>query len=190
MNPERADEARRIVARLIELIGDDPSRPGLLETPDRVVRSWSELYSGYEDDGLAYAKVFESNYDQVVLLRGVRYFSTCEHHLLPFFGHAHVAYVPQDGKVLGVSKLSRIVNSRSRRLQIQERLTSEIAEEVGRAVAPAGVAVVLRGLHMCMVARGVMQDEATMVTSEMRGLFREDAKARAEVLALMRGETS
>jgi GTP cyclohydrolase I len=187
LSDEKAKEARALVRRLIELVGDNPDREGLVDTPDRVVRSWSELYAGYRDNGRQYDRSFASENDQVVLLRGIDVYSTCEHHMLPFFGKAAIAYLPRDGRVLGVSKLVRILNAKARRLQIQERLTQEVANAIEAAVAPLGVVVVINAVHLCMVGRGVRQHETSMVTSRVTGLFREDEKARAEVMGLIRG---
>jgi GTP cyclohydrolase I len=179
-------EAEATVRRLIELIGDDPAREGLLETPARVVRSWGELFSGYADGPQDYAKVFTADYDQIVTVRGIDYFSMCEHHMLPFFGKVSIGYLPNGNrKVLGVSKLARIVNVYARRLQIQEQMTQQIAQAIGDAVEPKGVAVVVDGVHLCMMARGVRQHEASMRTSCMLGSFREKPESRAEVLALL-----
>lgn len=172
---------------MISLIGDDPTREGLQETPARVVRAWAELFSGYHADPQRHAKVFTATYDQVVTVKGIDYFSMCEHHMLPFFGKIAISYLPSGGgKVLGVSKLARIASVFSRRLQIQEQMTQQIAEAIKEAVAPLGVAVIVDGTHLCMMARGVQQQHATMTTSCLLGVFREKPEARAEVLALMR----
>lgn len=187
MNVEERKEALALVRRLIGLIGDNPDREGLEETPERVVRSWEELYSGYADKASNHAKVFTSQYHHMVLLRGVDYFSTCEHHMLPFFGKASIAYIPRDGRVLGVSKLARLVNVASRKLQIQERMTEEIAAAIEEAVKPEGVLVLVEGMHLCMVARGVAQQHAKMVTSKVTGTFNTQPATRAEALALLNG---
>ena len=179
------DEARRELVRgILKGIGEDPSREGLRETPDRVVRSWDELFRGYNDDPMNHAKKFEEGYDQMVLLRGAEFFSFCEHHMLPFYGTVSIGYIA-NGKVLGLSKLARIADCFARRLQIQERMTKQIAHAVQAAVVPKGVAVVVEGVHTCMTMRGVNKQRATMLTSEMLGVFRENAAARAEVLTLM-----
>lgn len=185
MNEHEKTEARALVRRLIELVGDDPGREGLLRTPQRVVDSWSELYSGYEDDCARYSVVFDSECDDVVLLTDIEFFSTCEHHMLPFHGHANIAYIPDSNKVLGVSKLARIVNAKARKLQIQERLTREIAQSIEDAATPKGVLVTVSAAHLCMVARGTRQHNTKMVTSHVTGVFREDAAARAEVFSLI-----
>lgn len=187
MTPEEQAEARALVRRMIELIGDDPAREGLVDTPDRVVRSWAELFAGYGDDCSAYERTFASSEDdQIVVLRNIEVFSTCEHHMIPFHGHASVAYLPADGRVLGVSKLARIVNAKARKLQIQERLTREIADAVEELASPRGVAVVVNAVHLCMSARGVRQHDSSMLTSRVTGIFREDDKARAEVMGLIK----
>jgi GTP cyclohydrolase I len=190
MTNQQLVEAKQLVRRMIELIGDDPSREGLRETPDRVAKSWGELFAGYQDSATAYAKVFHATFDQVVVLKGIDYFSMCEHHILPFFGKCHVAYLPkakdkEGSLVLGVSKIARLVNVYARRLQIQEQMTEQIADAIVVAVNPDGVAVVVDGTHLCMMSRGVGQQHAIMRTSCMRGTFRRNHASRAEVLHLM-----
>ena len=186
MTDDQRIEAEGLVRRMIELIGDDPDREGLLSTPERVVRSWSELYSGYCDDCKSYTRLFEVGYDQVVVLRNIGFHSMCEHHMLPFFGNAHIAYIPQDKKVIGVSKLARIVNAKARRLQIQERMTSEIADAIHGACSPKGIAVVVEAQHLCMVSRGTKQHSSQMKTSRVVGVFRDNPAARAEAFSLLR----
>lgn len=180
-----AGAGHEVVTRLLQLIGEDPTREGLRETPERVVKSWQELFSGYRQEPPRIA-TFEDGYDQMVLLRDISVMSTCEHHMLPFVGVAHVAYVPK-GRVLGLSKLARLVDYRARRLQIQERLTAEIADAIEVAIQPAGVGVVVEAQHFCMLARGVRQAETKMLTSALRGVFREEPAAREEFLRLARG---
>ncbi len=180
-------EGHELVKNMIALIGDDPERDGLKETPDRVVRSWAELFSGYKDDPAKHAKAFQSEYDQVVAVRGIDYFSMCEHHMLPFYGKCSIAYLPNGGhKVLGASKFARIVEVYSRRLQIQEQMTQQIATAIEKAIEPRGVAVIIDGIHLCMMARGVQQQHATMRTSCMTGCFRESVASRNEALELLR----
>lgn len=177
----------KIIHEMIEAIGDDPYRAELRDTPRRVVESWAEIFSGYADDVTDYARVFEARFDQVVVMKGIEYFSMCEHHVLPFFGRVSVAVIPgAAGKVLGASKYARIVNVFARRLQLQERMTQQIAEAVQEAMSPKGVAVIATGSHLCMMARGVRQAEATMTTSCMLGVFREDHRARHEALELLK----
>lgn len=186
MNDEQKAEAEGLVRRLIELVGDDPKREGLHETPRRVVKSWAELYRGYSEDPKVHAKVFASKYDEIVAIRGIDYVSTCEHHMLPFYGKVNVAYLPNgEGKVLGASKFARITHVYSRRLQIQEQMTQQIAYAIRDATEAKGVAVVVDGIHLCMMARGVEQQHATMRTSCMLGTFRDVPSARSEVLALL-----
>jgi len=186
MTGEQRQEAEALVRRMLELIGDDPERQGLKDTPARVVRSWTELFGGYSEDPADLVRTFDTTYDQIVVCEGIDYFSTCEHHLLPFHGHAHVAYLPQEkGRVLGLSKMVRIVQVYARRLQIQEQMTEQIAEAIQSAIDPKGVAVVVEGQHLCMMARGVKQAHATMKTSCLLGAFRDDMAARAEVLSLL-----
>jgi GTP cyclohydrolase I len=186
MKPEQIPEAEDLVRRFIELIGDDPERDGLKETPARVAKAWVTLFGGYHEDPNSHAKVFEEQYDDIVVIRNIRYYSWCEHHILPFIGDAQVAYLPNGaGKVLGASKLCRIVNVFARRLQIQEKLTRQVAEAVQEMINPMGVAVILDGEHMCMQARGVEQRHASMRTSSMLGVFRDDSTARAEVMQLL-----
>lgn len=180
------EKSEALVREMLEQIGEDPTRQGLLDTPKRVVKSWKELYGGYTEDVKQHVRVFESSYDQMVVLGPVEYFSTCEHHMLPFFGKCWIGYIPnKDTGVLGVSKLVRIVNVYARRLQIQEQMTQQIADALETSLSPRGVAVVVSGTHLCMVARGVRQREAVMRTSEMRGAFKESARSRTEALTLM-----
>jgi len=178
-------EGERLVRRMLELIGEDPSRDGLVDTPKRVVNSWSELFSGYSKDCAEHCKVFDYHSDQIVMLKDLDYFSMCEHHMLPFFGVCHVAYIPNDNRVIGVSKLSRMLEVFSRRLQLQERLTSQLAAGINEAIHPKGVAVYMSGRHLCMMMRGVKQQHATMRTHKLIGLFMDSDSARAELLSLM-----
>lgn len=187
--PWERDErpAQDAVVRIIEAVGEDPSREGLLETPERVVKSWAKLYGGYKenpDDILS--KTFTERSDEMVMLRNIELYSTCEHHLLPFFGRCHIAYIPKD-KVVGISKLARLVECYARRMQIQERLTNQIAEAINMCLAPVGVGVIIEAQHFCMTSRGVEKQNSVMVTSAMLGLFREDNKARDEFLKLKTG---
>jgi len=185
---EDRKEAEGLVRRMIELLGDDPDRQGLKDTPSRVVRSWETLFGGYDQDPKTHVRTFDTSYDQVVVVKGIDFFSTCEHHLLPFHGHVGVAYIPKpNGRVLGLSKVVRIVEVFARRLQIQEQMTQQIAESIQDAVDPLGVAVVVEGLHLCMMARGVKQAHASATTSCLLGRFRESTSARAEVLSLLKG---
>lgn len=181
---KRAEEA---VRELIRWIGDDPAREGLADTPRRVVDAFLEYFRGYEECPETYlTRTFEQvgGYDEIVLLREIPFHSHCEHHLAPIMGKAHVAYLPRD-KVVGISKLARVVHAFSKRLQVQERLTAEIADCIQKVLEPAGVAVVVEATHACMTCRGVETPGVIMTTSRMMGVFREDDKARHEVLKLM-----
>jgi len=175
-----------ITKKLLNEIGENPKREGLLKTPERVSKSWDFLTSGYKQnvDELINGAIFKEEYDEMVLVKDIEYFSLCEHHLLPFFGHAHIAYIP-DGKIIGLSKIPRIVDLFSRRLQVQERLTQEIADSINDVLHPKGVAVVIEGQHMCMQMRGVQKTSAYMSTSHMLGIFRKDSKTRKEFLNLI-----
>ena len=173
-------DAEAAVRTLIEWAGDDPDREGLLETPARVARSYRELFQGYEVDPLSYLeKTFEETggYDQLVVLKDIRFVSFCEHHMLPVVGKAHVGYLPTD-RVVGISKLARVVRGYARRLQIQERMTVQIATALEEALAPRGVAVVVDAHHMCMSARGVGKAGSSMRTSQFTGAFEADAELR------------
>lgn len=173
------------VTRILEYIGEDPRRDGLIETPARVVRSWQELFAGYRisiEDVLA--KEFEADgYDELIICRNIDFYSTCEHHMQPFYGRAHVGYIPKR-KVVGLSKLARLVDAFARRLQIQERLTAQIADALEDHLQPLGVAVLLEATHFCMVCRGVRKQNSCMTTSSLKGIFRS-AEARAEFFALV-----
>ena len=175
-----------LTKKLLEEIGEDPSREGLLKTPHRVAKSWDFLTSGYKQnlDKIVNKAIFHENYDEMVLIQDIEYYSLCEHHLLPFFGRAHVAYIP-DGKIIGLSKIPRIVDLFSRRLQVQERMTQGIADTLNDVLQPKGVAVVVEGQHMCMQMRGVENKNSYATTSHMLGIFREDSKTRKEFLNLI-----
>lgn len=164
-------------------IGEDPHRQGLRRTPERIARMYGELIGGYHVDPAALINdaLFEVEYSEMVLVRDIDFYSLCEHHLLPFFGQAHVAYIP-NGKVIGLSKIPRIVEMFARRLQVQERMTTQIASFIEEALNPQGVAVVIEGIHMCSVMRGVKKANARMVTSTVTGLFRRNSKTRAEFM--------
>jgi GTP cyclohydrolase I len=181
--PDVADAIRT----LIRWSGDDPAREGLLDTPRRVARAWKEYCAGYGDDPAHHlSRVFEEvgGYDEIVLLKDIPFQSHCEHHMAPIIGKAHIAYLPRD-HVVGISKLARVLHGFARRLQVQERLTAEVADCIWDNLKPLGVAVVIEANHACMTARGVRTPGVTMVTSRMMGVFREDDRSRKEVLALM-----
>jgi len=168
---------------ILNAIGEDSDREGLIRTPHRVAKSYKELLSGYRMDPreLINEAIFDVAYDQMVIVRDIEFYSMCEHHMLPFMGHAHVAYIPSD-KVIGLSKIPRIVDLFSRRLQVQERMTTQIAEYLDVVLKPKGVAVVVEGVHMCMMLRGVKKHDARMTTSAMLGAFRKDISTRMEFL--------
>ena len=182
-------EAEAAVRTLIQWAGDDPYREGLLETPARVARSYRELFAGYDDDPRAYMeRTFEEvgGYDELVVLRDIRVVSFCEHHMLPVLGRAHVGYLPTN-RVVGISKLARVVQGFSRRLQIQEKLTAEIAGAIDGVLKPKGVGVVIEAEHSCMTLRGVSTPGASLTTSHLTGVIRDDARTRQEFLRLARG---
>jgi len=175
------------VTRILQFVGEDPTRDGLLETPRRVLKAWKELTVGYAMDPKEILnKSFEQPHDELVLLKGIEFHSVCEHHLMPFWGTAAVGYIPTKS-VVGISKLARLVECFARRLQIQERLTSQIATAIQDTLKPEGVGVVVTAKHGCMSCRGVMQGDASLVTSVMLGCLREEGYARAEFLSLMKG---
>jgi GTP cyclohydrolase I len=183
----RAEEngAVDLVRCLIEAIGEDPTREGLLDTPDRVIRSWMEIYSGYEVDiGVMLTQFDSEAYDEMIVLEGIEFFSMCEHHMLPFHGRAWVAYVP-DKKIVGISKLARLVDAFARRLQNQERITMQVTEALDDYLDPKGSACVVKAHHMCMGCRGVKQPRALMTTSSLTGCFKEDNQTRLEFLSFV-----
>ncbi len=182
------ERIRRAVTEILLALGEDVEREGLKKTPERVARMYAELLGGtFEDPKIHLRSVFTEKYDEIVLLRDISFYSICEHHLLPFVGKAHVAYLPT-GKVLGVSKLARIVDTFAHRLQAQERLTGQIADFLMQNLKPLGVAVVLQATHGCMTIRGIKKPGALMVTSALRGAFKKDARTRSEVLSLMHND--
>jgi GTP cyclohydrolase I len=182
-----ADRAAAAVRELLFAIGEDPDRDGLQATPGRVARMFAEVVAGTSDDPSRHlTTTFEADHDEIVLVRDIPFSSMCEHHLLPFIGRAHVGYIPgPDGRITGLSKLARLVDGFARRLQVQERLTSQIANAVQQVLDPAGVIVVLEAEHLCMSIRGVAKPGATTVTSAIRGHFRDDPRGRAEALSLI-----
>jgi GTP cyclohydrolase I len=177
----------KAVREILLAVGEDVDREGLRRTPQRVARMYAELLAGMHEAPKEHLQsVFTESYDEIVLLRDIPFYSICEHHLMPFIGSAHVAYLPSGG-ILGVSKLARIVDCFARRLQTQERLTGQIADFIMSSLKPQGVAVVLEASHSCMTIRGIKKPGSVMVTSALRGIFRRDPKSRSEVLGLMRG---
>ncbi|PPR79620.1 MAG: GTP cyclohydrolase 1 [Alphaproteobacteria bacterium MarineAlpha2_Bin1] len=188
--PSKA-EAEEAVRTLIKWAGDDPNREGLLGTPDRVVRSYEEFFEGYtEDPTSVLGKTFEetSDYDEMVVLRDIRLESHCEHHMVPIIGKAHVGYLPR-GRVVGISKITRVVDIFAKRLQIQEQLTVQIANAIDRALNPLGTAVIIEAAHQCMTTRGVKKPGTITVTSRMTGAFREDISTRREFLSVIKGKS-
>jgi GTP cyclohydrolase I len=186
LNPEyeQNDKAiQKAVRKILKNVGEDPEREGLLKTPDRVARMYDELLQGYRIDPekLINDAIFSVDYQEMVLVRDIEFYSLCEHHMLPFIGSAHVAYIP-NGKVIGLSKIPRIVDMFARRLQVQERMTQQIADFLMQVLNPLGVAVVVEGAHMCSMMRGVKKANARMITSSMRGSFRDNDKTRSEFL--------
>ncbi len=181
------DPIEPLVAQLLKELGEESGRDGLARTPARVARSLRFLTSGYEQDPIAILNdaLFDVSYDEMVIVKDINFYSLCEHHMLPFFGRVHVAYVP-NGKVVGLSKIPRLVGMLARRLQVQERLTTQIAETLEAVLEPRGVAVVVESIHLCMMMRGVEQQSAFAITSSLRGEFQVDPKTRSEFMDLIR----
>jgi GTP cyclohydrolase I len=187
LKPAKVDIARieKAVREILLAVGENPDREGLLKTPNRVARAYGELMAGLQEDPKRHLKtVFTEEYDEIVLLRDIEFNSLCEHHLLPFTGRAHLAYLPK-GKVVGLSKLARLVEGFARRPQVQERLTSQIADALMEELSPIGAACVIEATHTCMTIRGAKKHGSTMVTSAMRGTFKSDARSRGELMALI-----
>ena len=186
MTKNNLDKIKDLIHNLLVQIGEDPDREGIARTPERVAKAWDFFASGYTQDldSIINNAVFTEDYDEMVTIKDIDFFSLCEHHLLPFFGKAHVAYIP-NGKIIGLSKVPRIINMFSHRLQVQERMTQQIAESLNDVLVPKGVAVVLEGEHMCMQMRGVEKQNSYATTSFMTGLFRKDSKTRDEFLKII-----
>lgn len=185
MDRERIENA---VREILLAVGEDPEREGLLETPARVARMYEEVFSGLESDPEQFLKIFtEQKNDEMVVVRDIPLYSMCEHHLLPFVGKAHIVYIPKEGKVIGLSKLARIVDCFARRPQIQERLTSQIADFLMDRLEPQGVAVLIEAEHLCMTMRGARAAGAKTKTSALRGVMKSDARTRAEAMSLLNG---
>ncbi len=181
------DRIRRAVREILLAVGEDPDREGLRETPDRVARMYAEVFQGlHQDPRIHLQKLFTQKYDEMVLIKDIRLVSFCEHHLLPVVGQAHVAYIP-NGRVIGLSKIPRVIDVLAKRPQMQERLTEEVAELLMRELDAKGVAVVIEGTHSCMTIRGVNKPDSTFVTSAMRGVFKERLATRSEVMSLIFG---
>ena len=184
-----AERVERAVTELLEAIGEDPDRDGLQRTPARVAHMYAELFAGLDEDPGSHLEVtFAADHDEMVMVRDIPFASLCEHHLIPFMGRAHVAYIPaDDGRITGLSKLARLVDGYARRLQVQERMTTQIANAVEAALAPKGVLVVVEAEHLCMSMRGVKKPGTLTVTSSVRGLFRTDSATRAEAMQFVHG---
>lgn len=176
-----------LIRQMLVELGEDPSREGLVKTPERVARAWGEITSGYEQDpgDMVRGALFEAEGKEMIVINDIDFFSVCEHHMLPFFGKAHVAYIPGD-KIVGLSKIARVVEAYARRLQVQERMTAQIATCLMDNLQPLGVAVVLKAQHLCMMMRGIQKQNSHAVTSEMLGCFKNDPKTRGEFLTLIR----
>lgn len=181
-----AIKIEQAVRMILEAIGEDPDREGLKETPQRVARMYEEVFSGLHEDPLDHLeKLFTEQHEEMVLVKDIPVYSMCEHHLVPFFGKAHVAYIPKNGQVTGLSKLARVVEGYARRPQLQERLTTQIADGIMEKLNPYGVVVVIEAEHMCMSMRGIRKPGAKTVTSAVRGLFKKNATSRAEAFSLI-----
>ena len=184
MDKQRIEKA---VREILIAVGENPDRPGLVETPARVARMYEEIFVGLEDDPKKHLKLFDEGSDEMVIVKDIPLYSVCEHHLIPFIGKAHIAYIPSDGRIIGLSKLARIVDSFARRPQLQEKLTSQIADFLDQELKPMGVAVVVEAEHLCMTMRGARASGSRTLTSALRGYMRNDAKTRAEALSLLTG---
>jgi GTP cyclohydrolase I len=184
--PDPAPSLESAIRTLLAEIGEDPERGGLVRTPERIRRMYAELTDGYrtDPDALINGATFDVDYDEMVVVRDIEFFSLCEHHLLPFYGRAHVGYLPK-GRVIGLSKIPRIVDMYAHRLQVQERMTTQVADYLMDRLAPKGVGCVIEGTHLCTMMRGVKKQQATMVTSSMLGTFRRDARTRGEFLSFI-----
>ncbi|WP_335869724.1 GTP cyclohydrolase I FolE [Bacillus sp. 2205SS5-2] len=184
VNRTQIEEAVRLI---LEAVGEDPNREGLLDTPKRVAKMYEEVFQGLRIDPREYFDtIFTENHEEVVLVKDIPFYSMCEHHLVPFHGHAHVAYIPRNGKVTGLSKLARAVEAVAKRPQLQERITSTVADSIMEKLDPHGVMVVVEAEHMCMTMRGVNKPGAKTVTTAVRGSFKEDAHARSEILSFIK----
>ena len=190
MSQDKNTEFENAVKTMMLHVGEDPEREGLLDTPSRVRKSYEFIYGGYKEDPKAILEkaLFSTSNDEMVLVKDIEFYSTCEHHLLPIIGRVHVAYIP-DGKVVGLSKIPRVVNVFARRMQIQEQLTEQIADAIMDTIAPKGVAVVIQARHMCMEMRGVEKINSTTTSSALRGLFKKDEKTRSEFFSLINSPT-
>ena len=190
MSDTNNEQFENAVKTMMEHVGENPSREGLIDTPSRVRKAYEFIYGGYKEDPIAILNkaLFSTTNDEMVLVKDIEFYSTCEHHLLPIIGRVHVAYIP-DGKVVGLSKIPRVVNVFARRMQIQEQLTEQIADAIMEAISPKGVAVVVTARHMCMEMRGVEKINSVTTSSALRGLFKRDEKTRAEFFSLINSPT-
>lgn len=181
------DRIEKAVREILFAIGEDPDREGLADTPRRLAKMYEEVFSGLDDDPEKGLEVYfqDENYDELVLVKDIPFYSMCEHHLVPFFGKAHVAYIPKNGKLTGLSKLARVVEAVAKRPQLQERITAGVADIIMKKLEPYGVIVVIEAEHMCMTMRGVKKPGSKTITSAVRGLFKSDSKARAEVMSMI-----
>jgi len=185
---EKIEHAVRLI---LEAVGEDPEREGLRETPARVARMYEEIFAGIgEDPAKHFSAIFSEEHEEIVIVKDIPFYSMCEHHLVPFFGKAHVGYIPRDGKVVGLSKLARAVETVAKRPQLQERMTAQIADAIMQRLEAHGAIVVIEAEHLCMVMRGVKKPGSKTVTSAVRGIFAENAMARTEALALIQGKLS
>ncbi|WP_373071917.1 GTP cyclohydrolase I FolE [Sulfurimonas sp.] len=190
MSDSKDIQFENAVKTMMEHVGEDPNREGLLDTPKRVRKAYEFIYGGYKEDPkeILESAMFSTSNDEMVLIKDIEFYSTCEHHLLPIIGRVHVAYIP-DGKVVGLSKIPRVVNVFARRMQIQEQLTEQIADAIMETINPKGVAVVIQARHMCMEMRGVEKINSTTTSSALRGLFKKDEKTRSEFFSLINSPT-
>lgn len=186
ITPENKEKIMQAVQTILEAVGENPNRPGLIETPKRVANMYEEMFSGLDNDPKQHLKLFdETSNDEVVIVRDIPFSSMCEHHLLPFMGKAHIAYIPSNNKIIGLSKLARIVDNFAKRPQVQERLTCDVADFLNDNLSPRGVAVIMEAEHTCMSIRGAKASGSKTQTSALRGVIRTDARTRSEVLSLL-----
>ncbi len=186
MSNTKNAEGQQLIKNMLWEIGENPNREGLIETPKRIVKSWDALYAGYKQKPEDVLTVFEEECNEIVILKNIELYSMCEHHMLPFIGKAHVAYLPSNNKVIGISKLARLVDIYARRMQIQERIGIQVTEALMTLLKPQGAACIIEAQHLCMQMRGVSKQNSVMVTSSMRGIFMEDVSVRQELMSLIK----
>ena len=179
------EKIKKAVRDILIAIGEDPDREGLKETPQRVANMYEEIFAGYFENVKKHIKLFTASYDEMIIVKDIPFFSLCEHHMLPFFGKVHIAYIPNNNKVTGLSKLARIVDVYSKRLQLQERLTEQIADEIMNNLNPKGVLVIVKAKHLCMIMRGVKKEGSVTITSALRGIFKNNYATKMEALSLI-----